>query len=676
MFFVSFFTTFETDEKKLRLKKLFYSYVLAQLFVALSISAKAQFQPTEVVRSQEKTIVDGKIYYIHTVQKGQTLYSISKAYEVTQDDIKMANPQVDVINLREGLAIRIPMAKPDDVAVYPQNRDDYIDHIVKRGQTIYSLAKKYRIDEEVIYSHNPWAREGIKPGQTLWIPKDKQAADENEVADNDDLFYTYTVKDRDTLYAISRTYGVEVADIISANPALRNGMRPGMVLRIPRIVPGTGLSAEADTLIESGAPCTPVEEDRVYNVALMLPFFAKIQSEELELPVDTLTEEESYISLNRQKSHIGKNFAEFYEGFLLAVDSLKKTGLSVNLNVYDTERDTAIIKNIVRELSVTNPDLIIGPVYTEDVNITGRLARYNNIQLVSPLSTRPSLVQENPSIIQVIPSREAESYALGNYLSQVKQGRIVLIRGVDNVSMRNSWIFKKYLTENMPKDENGTPLAIVDYRLNDSLIHVIGKVLSKEEENLVVVFSDHEADVSRLVTRLFTMTSMYPVKLIGMPSWQSWKNIDLNYYHSLQLNLITPFYVDWHSNQVKRFLTLSRARYGYEPYEISPLGYSFGMLGYDIGLHFLSALKMYGKAFVPCVNEASGNQLLAGYQYHQIGQGGYMNGSFSMIRYNKDFTVERIAVLSGQPVAKPAEPVIAPVVPSEEFLPPLPVPVQ
>ncbi|MBN2813570.1 MAG: LysM peptidoglycan-binding domain-containing protein [Bacteroidales bacterium] len=674
---MSFFTTFETDEKKFRLKKLFYFYVLAQLLLALSISAIAQFQPTEVVRSQERTIVDGKIFYIHTVQKGQTLYSISKAYEVTQDEIKLANPQVDVINLREGLAIKIPMAKPAEVAIYPQNREDYIAHDVRRGQTIYSLARKYRIDEEVIYSHNPWAREGIKPGQTLWIPKDKQAMDKKDVADNDDLFYTYTVKERDTLYAISRTYGVEVADIISANPALRNGMRSGMVLRIPKILPGTGLTAETDTLIVSGAPCTPVEEDRVYNVALMLPFFAKIQAEELELPVDsTLAEDETFLALNRQKSFIGKSFAEFYEGFLLALDSLKKAGLSVNLSVYDTERDTVIVKNIVRELSVTNPDLIVGPVYTEDVNITGRLARYNNIQLVSPLSTRSSLVQENSSIIQVIPSREAESYALGNYISQVKQGRIVLIRGTDNVSMRNSWIFKKYLTENMPRDESGMLLSLVDYRLNDSLINVIGKVLSKEEENLIVVFSDNEADVSRLVTRLFTMTSMYPVKLIGMPSWQSWKSIDLNYYHSLQLNLITPFYIDWTSKQVRRFLALSRARYGYEPYEIRPLGYSFGMLGYDIGLHFLSALRIYGKNFLPCINNVGGDQLLTGYQYQQIGQGGYMNGSFSMIRYNKDFTVERIAVLSSQPVVKPAEPAFTPVIPSEEHLPPLPVPVQ
>ena len=127
------------------------------------------------------------------------------------------------------------------MAVYPENREDFHAHTVKRKDTIYSLARKYKVDDDVIYYYNPWAKDGIKPDQTLWIPRNKEMHDISAEARNNDAFYYYTPKEKDTLYSIARIYGVTVADIIDANPELRNGLRPEQVLKIPRIpVPGTG----------------------------------------------------------------------------------------------------------------------------------------------------------------------------------------------------------------------------------------------------------------------------------------------------------------------------------------------------------------------------------------------------------------------------------------------------
>jgi LysM repeat protein/ABC-type branched-subunit amino acid transport system substrate-binding protein len=656
------------------LKKFTSLAVIVQLFLLLSLPAVAQFQPTEVIRSQEKTIVNGKLYYIHTVQKGQTLYSISKVYEVTQEEIKTANPQVDVINLREGLAIRIPDSKSKQAAVYPENRKDYYAHSVRRGQTVYSLSKKYNVSEAVIYHYNPWAREGIKPDQTLWIPRNKEMLDISESARVNDLFYYYTTKDKDTLYSISKQYGVNVSDIIDANPTLREGLKPGQVLKIPKIkTPEPELGVIADSAVDLSLPCLVANEPITYEVALMLPFFSSYNQEELEVPADTLAEEGTYVPMQRQQGLRGRNFAEFYEGFMLALDSLKHTGLSVTLHVYDTERDTLITKKIVRELSLIQPDLIIGPVYSEDVNIAGRLARYQEIRLVSPLSTRSSLVAGNTSIIQVIPSRQAESYALANYLKQFNKGRFILIRGADSVSMTNSWRFKKYFIENIPADISGNPLYFKDYKLNDSLLNALGKILSKEEENIIIVFSDHEPDVSKLITRLYMMSSLYPVNLFGMPSWQSWKSIDLDYFHSLQIHLITPFFTDYANPQIKNFLYKSRVIFGYEPYEISPTGYNFSMLGYDIGFYFLSALKQFGKNFLQCIDQVEADHLLTKYHFQKEGNGGYVNNNFNLIQYRKDFTVERSAIVSGESLT-PVEVYPAPNY-SPDTLPPI-LPVQ
>ena len=138
-------------------------------------------------------------------------------------------------------------------------------------------------------------------------------------------------------------------------------------MKIPAVPDKSAELVQVDTA-PAGIPCTPVNDNPViYNVALLLPFFSQMINEEMGVPLDTIAEEGTYVPLQRQQGLRGKSFAEFYEGFLLAVDSMKKTGFSVNLHVYDTERDTMKTKKIVRDMSLIQPDLIIGPVYSEDV---------------------------------------------------------------------------------------------------------------------------------------------------------------------------------------------------------------------------------------------------------------------------------------------------------------------
>jgi LysM repeat protein len=613
-------------------------FLLIQLLIISGQGVAAQFQPAPVVRSQEKTIVYGKIFYIHTVQKGQTLYSISKVYEVTQDDIKKANPDLDLVNLREGLALRIPDSKNTIAAAYPENREDFDAHVIKRKETIYSLSKKYKVSEDVIYYYNPWAKYGIKQDQTLWIPKNKELHDITPGARIDDQYYYYTTKEKDTLYSIAKIYGVEVADIMDANPELRNGLRQEQIIKIPKIRQVTETVTEP--ALPDTTPCIPPQQPYTFEVALMLPLYA------------TLTAEETDVDSVQRRGLRGRNFAEFYEGFLLAMDSLKKTGFSVNLHVYDTERDTMRTYKAIKEIASGEPDLIIGPVYPEDVNIAGRFASYRNIKLISPLSTRSALVERYPGIVQIVPSRQSESYALANFIRQYKQGRILLIRGSDSLSMQSSWRFKKYLTQNMPADESGKPLYIHEYRLNDSLFNNLNKILARDQQNLLVVFSDNEAEVIPLVTRLIQRTALYPVTLFGMPSWQSWTNVDLNFLHNLQLHIVSPFYTDFSNPQVRNYLWKSRTVYGYEPYEISPQGYNYSMLGFDIGLYFLSALRQYGKNFMPCAAENQGDQLLTRYRFIRDGNGGYMNNNFSVIEYKTDFSVQKIATVTGEDLSQ------------------------
>lgn len=621
--------------------------ILIILWVTLSAGAPvfAQFQPTEVIRSKEKTLVNGKVYYIHTVQKGQTLYSISKAYEVSQDLIRQENPNIDPAALKEGLVLRIPAQANSVAPVYPQNREDFIDHKVRKGQTVYSLARKYRVDEELIYRYNPWAKQGIQPDQTIWIPKKEMQAVVTEESQAPGFFY-HTVKDNETLYSLAVLYNVTESDIVDQNLFLKDGLKTGQVLKIPRITSRPEVS-EPDSAVVS-VPFGPCEggtvENKTWEVALILPLFARYSAEEMAVPADSAAEEGSIPSPQKQTGLRGRNFAEFYEGFLLAVDSLRQVGVSLNLRVYDAERDQARVRSILQDVSDVHPDLIIGPVYTDEVDLAGRLGMFQEVNVVSPLSTRTSLISNNPRVFQVVPSRETEKEKLADYLSGIKTGRFVLIRGTDSVSYRESWIFKKYFLEHRPVNEQNQPIEMVDYRLNDSLLTRLGRVLSQNTENHIIVISESEPDVSRLITKLYMMAPLYPMSVYGMPSWQAWKTIDLNYFHSLGLHLISPFYVDYARQEVRRFMYKSRVAYGYEPYETGSLGYNFSMLGYDVGFYFLQSLQKYGRDFQNCIENQQPSLLLAPYRFVRAGLGGYANTGFNMITYHKDYSVSSVTV--------------------------------
>jgi LysM repeat protein/ABC-type branched-subunit amino acid transport system substrate-binding protein len=628
------------------LKKYLIILWIALLSGISLLPAAGQFQPTEVVRSREKTLVNGKMYYIHTVQKGQTLYSISKAYEVSQDLIRQENPNVDPAALKEGLVLRIPVQSGGVAPVYPQNRDDFYDHKVKKGQTVYSLAKKYDVEEELIYQYNPWARQGIQPDQTVWIPKRKEMQSSLPAEQASSGFYYHTVKEKETLYSISLLYNIAEPELVEQNPSLKDGLKAGQVLRIPQKAATT---AEPEPEVPSAplyrGPCDGgTVENKTWEVALILPLYAKEGTEEPVMSADSLSDEGGGSPGQRQAGLKGRNFAEFYEGFLLAADSLKQSGLSLNIRVYDAERDEAKIRKILQDVSDVHPDLIIGPVFSEEVNLAGRLAVFQEVNMVSPLSTRASLVAHNPRVFQVVPSRDTEKEKLASYLAGVKKGRIVLIRGTDSVSVRESWKFKKYFLEHRPVDELGRPLEFADFRLNDSLLTHIGHVLSQHGENHVVVISESEPDVSRLITKLYMMAPLYPMEVYGMPSWQAWKTIDLNYFHSLGLHLISPFFVDYTKPEIRRFMYRCRETYGYEPYETGNLGYNFGMLGYDVGLYFLSAIRQYGRDFQTCLDNLQPALLLAPYKFVKMGDGGYVNSGFSIISYNKDYTVSCTAI--------------------------------
>ena len=144
-----------------------------KIFLVLFIfnNAYTQEKPAEIKKSTEKVISGGKVYYIHTVKQGQTVYSISKAYNVTLQDIASENPGILLEQIRPGQALKIPVITKSETlneSYFGLTKNDFNYHRVKQGQTAYFLSKKYNVPLDIIYKFNPGTESGVGVSTSQW----------------------------------------------------------------------------------------------------------------------------------------------------------------------------------------------------------------------------------------------------------------------------------------------------------------------------------------------------------------------------------------------------------------------------------------------------------------------------------------------------------------------------
>ncbi len=118
-------------------------------------------------------------YRYHVIAPKETLYSVSRTYSLKPEDLVAANQGLSVETFRAGTTIRIPISKPEQNYVPYQEQTKNIVHKVKRNETLYSISKKYNVDVEEIKRNNPMLSAGLRIEMELHIPVKLESLDEN-----------------------------------------------------------------------------------------------------------------------------------------------------------------------------------------------------------------------------------------------------------------------------------------------------------------------------------------------------------------------------------------------------------------------------------------------------------------------------------------------------------------
>jgi LysM repeat protein len=637
------------------------------LLIFLIHSNTIAYSQIVVERSDNKVVISGVAYFIHLVKKGETAYSISKAYGIKVEELVKENPPA-LYGLTEGQSLRIPVNSvtesasnpPPQVSKKQRDETNFIYHTLNAGETIYYLSKLYGVsDNEIIQSNPGMDINKLSVGTEIAIPRRKFMSDRQKFEIPDKKYIYHKVQKGESLSSIAQIYGLTVKELRKENRDLRFP-QVGDYVRIP----GSKAEVIQEVVVEKkdSVPVAIVEQVKVVerpvgyttfkelsgslNVAVLLPFYFSENADRIEIDSSRMIKgKRVYKDIKRPDDWIypgSIDFLEMYEGILLAADTLRSLGLDVNLFAYDIQSDTVEITQLINSGKLENMDLIIGPVYSHNLLKVSDYAREKGIPVVSPVPLfNNSVLTGNPTLFMSYSSIEVAQRALAKKLSEYSDRNFVFIHadslGVDEDVKR----FKSLIITELT---NWVPYEAIKFREllffsrsmfdNDS-INRLGHSLSSQSENIIIIASEDAPVISETIMDVHGLSKRYNVKVFGYPVMRDIENLEPHYFFDLDMLLYSPFWIDYTQKDVKQFNSDFRMKFMTQPSEIS-----FAWQGYDIAYYFLSGLALHGKEFIKSPWMHKPDLLHTEYDFvNKSSQDGFENQKLYLIHFTKDYEV-------------------------------------
>lgn len=606
------------------LKTLFLLVVLALAVPAMAIDV----QPVE--KSAVIVFINGQKFYVHTVKSGDTLYSLAKTYEVSEDLIRQHNANMgSELKIDQTVKIPVPESAQKSAKAEKRRKRDFLTHKVQAGQTLYAIARDYNISVATLREDNPSLNpQSLPVGETLWIRraavgKSNEQQTQAEIAEyaatlnsvtDDDGYDHHVVQPGETIYSLSRRFGITEEEFARLND-VSAGLKAGAMIRIPRpeqaeeeVVEVEQPQSTADVHFRALASTEPL------NVALMLPMNIE----------------------NRANA----SYVEFYQGFLLGMETLKNTGRGESkLTVYNTSHDQLKVDEIVRSTMFEGTNLIVGPVYEDELAPVIRYAEQNSVPVVSPLANISAV--ESPALYQLSPSTERKYDKVAD-----------LVNGEREIFMIYADSYDEEFEAEAKQLLHGRPYHSYTYSFDDQkskfrartadapfdVIEGMDTVLMSETPRLFIVLANKEVDVDRILGTISSSKVAISERsipcaeytVLGTSRWGRFSNIDNTTYFNNNVVMISTYHAKRDAQAVREF----DSRY-IEAYGGLPSLYAYR--GYDAAILFCGGMRgdieynMLDKRYTP---------LQTVYKFVQEGENGkYVNQEWMRINYNSNYTI-------------------------------------
>jgi hypothetical protein len=382
-------------------------------------------------------------------------------------------------------------------------------------------------------------------------------------------------------------------------------------------------------------PEVPTYADRKFRIALMIPLHL---NEAEKLGTSLRGNPETTIGLRPF------SFIQFYEGFMLAVDSLvRHKGLNAEIYVYDVNQEQSSITAALNDPKLKGVDLIVGPFFNRSFELVAHFAREHEIPIVNPMAQRSEIVNDFPNVFKVKPNIECQYDQLAalialNYpdakifiyrahsftaldesrkLLHALHNRIERTVNIPNTRIYNlaesrsrrtsrQGIVMPYITlENQRFSTNQLKHDLHQSSVFDNSITQLvfatdgimefSRNASSIRDNVVIAISEDNVFAMELVNNLNQLADTISIKLVGLPNWRDFDNLFIESLLKMQAHHLVQSHIDYSSQQTQHFIYNFRRQFNTEPEH-------YAYEGFDIAWFFIQALMQYGDNLYDCVH--------------------------------------------------------------------------
>lgn len=422
----------------------------------------------------------------------------------------------------------------------------------------------------------------------------------------------HKVKRKETIFGIARDNGITVEELMNANPDMKQPgyeLKKGDYIFIP--YPKDGAAASGGKARVEASPAVSVDDmrRRAIRVGVMLPLH----------------------NVNGD----GRRMVEYYRGVLMACDSLKQGGVSVDIRAWNVPED-ADIRQTLKDKDAEKCDLIIGPLYSTQVKALSDFASEHGIKVLIPFSINAPELKTNPNLFQVYQNAtEYNEAVIARFLEKFAGYHAVFIDCNDTTSLKG--IFTFGLRRRM--ETMGRNYSITNLKSSEAFF---AKAFSKTMPNVVILNTGRSPELNIAFAKLNNFTMNNPdikVTMFGYTEWMMYTKYNLDNYYKYNVHIPAAFYTNPLSARTARIELKYRWNFHEDMMQALP---RFAITGFDQAYYFIKGLHLYGDKFTGARGMVGYTPIQTPLHFERVGSGGYQNRSILFVHYTPGHRIETI----------------------------------
>ena len=416
----------------------------------------------------------------------------------------------------------------------------------------------------------------------------------------------HKVKKKETVFGISRMYDLTIEQLMKANPEMNEPgyeLKKGDVLKIPFAT----LQVAAPVAKEPDMDVTDDVRKRAIRLGVMLPLH----------------------NVNGD----GKRMVEYYRGVLMACDSLKQRGVSVDIHAWNAAED-GNINEILNDEAAAKCDLIIGPLYSKQMAALSAFVEKHKIKLLIPFSINAPQLADNKYIYQVYQSHITQNSAtIEHFVKGFKNYHTVIIDCNDSTS--NKGEFTTALRRQLEQQKMTCNITNLKSGESD-----FSKAFSRTKPNVVILNTGRSPELGVAFSKLNGLKVTDPdlaITMFGYTEWLMYTRTHLENFYRFNTYIPSVFYYNPLSASTKRLQQKFRWNFHTDMQNNLP---RFALTGFDHAYFFLMGLHREGRKFLGA--ESNPDYVQTPLQFERYGNGGLRNHTQLFVHYTRDSRVETI----------------------------------